>query len=184
MGRVLAYIFFAVIIPGCGFIFQETLVLEIDASRLSCATNPEIIDGDLGTGSVLAMTQGVARGAAGVLIKLDQPTYIKHIEIYTRSRMTDVRIYTSAKEGREQADIVFDSVRGYSGKDGAIIPRGQMKRFRIGRQVLYLKLLAGWTIDGKSGRRIEKSTALGYDRVLPMQCPFVNEVRFYTVEDH
>ena len=115
-----------------------------------------------------------------MLITLDQPTYIKHIEIYTKSRMTDVRLYVASEEAKGNAEITFEPMIYYR-KDGGIIPSGQMKRFKIGRQVLYLKLLAGWTVDATSGRRIEKSTALGYDRVIPMQCPFVREVRFYTV---
>lgn len=167
-------------LSGCALLLHEAPVLEIGCSHLSCAANPEIVDGDLDTQGVLQSTPGVERGGAGVLIKLDEPTYIKHIEIYAASRVSDVRIYAAANEPKGDADIPFEHVRYYA-KDSGMVERGQVRRFEIGREVLYLKLLTGWTVDYTSGRKIGKSTALGYNRVIPMIGPVVREVKFYTI---
>ena len=170
-----------VVLSGCAFLFQETPVLELDSLRLSCAANPEIVDGDLGTEGVLQSIPGVARGGAGVLIRLDKSTYIKHVEIYAASRMFDVRIYVAAEESKGNAETTFEPIRERYAKNSNIIGRGKMKRFRIGREVLYLKLVTGWTVDATSGRKIKNSTTLGYDRVIPMIGPVVREIKFYTI---
>lgn len=173
--------FSSVILSGCIFPLQENPVLDVDSLHISCTANPEIVDGDLGTESILQSEPGVARGGAGVLIGLDEATYIKHVEVYAASRMRDVRIYVAAEEPRGNAEVVFEPIRDYYTNDSGVIARGQMKKFRIDREVLYLKLLTGWTVDHTSGKKIEKSLTLGYNRVLPMVGPMVREVKFYTV---
>ena len=160
---VLVLAFPPAILPGCVFLLQENPVVEFDSSRLSCTANPEIVDGDLGTEGVLQSTPGVARGGAGVLIRLDESAYIKHVEIYATSRMHDVCIYVAAEEPKRNGEITFEHIRT---KDSGIIDSGRMKRFQIGREILYLKLLTGWTVDYTSGRKIEKSTTLGYDKAI------------------
>ncbi len=69
--------------------------------------------------------------------------------------MLDVRIYVSAEEPRRNGEIAFEPIRKYYTNDSGIIDSGQMKSFRIGREVLYLKLLTGRTVDHTSGRKIE-----------------------------
>jgi len=92
--------------------------------------------------------------------------------------MFDVLIYVATDEPKGQSEIAFTAIRGYP---GSMIGRGQVGRYQIGKEVLYLKLLTDWVKEGQRGVTIKKSLALNRSRVIPMKGPSVSEVKFYTV---
>lgn len=174
----------SILLTGCAAI-QEIPPSELDCSRLSCSTNPEIVDGDLNTASALSALRSARRssgrnivqGDAGTVISLDEPTYIKYVEVYAASRLYDVNLRIAATEPKEDREIRFDSV-----SDKSRIREGQMRRFPIGRKILYLKLTANWAIDRTSGRRIALTSESRMRVMLvPVKGPMVSEVKFYTM---
>lgn len=151
MFSILLLLIFGVM--GCA-ILQETPPVEIQASRLSCGQNPEMVDGDLATVGIFK-TEGTIQKGLGrsrqyqrrvegspkteTLIKLDAPTYIAYIDVYPASTIPRFALDTTVQENLSNKSLVFEPVKD---KRGEKIKGEQPVRFQIRREILYLRLTA------------------------------------------
>ena len=183
------FLIFAVM--GCAML-QETPSVEISASRLSCAQNPEMVDGDLSTVGTFApkgsikkeyvVNRGYAprqyqrrvRGSlkTETLIKLDGPTYIKYIEVYPASTIPNFALDDTAAEKSPKWMLSFTAVEDKrSQKVEGTLP----VRFRIEREVLYLRLTANALEDVDN---VSHGNELG-ELLIPLKGAAIREVKFY-----
>lgn len=161
---------------GCAVLNQSTI--EIDPSRLTSQTNPELVDGNLETVSTFALNGHVEKGyevqSFGInsdevryvtsikggfrteaVIKLDTPTYITYIEIYPESRIPRLALVTTLDDPPKFATS-FEVVRD---KQHVNIDSKQPVKFQINREVLYLRITADGIQDKKNSVHVadEKS---------------------------
>ena len=183
------FLIFAVM--GCAML-QETPSVEIPASRLSCAQNPEMVDGDLSTvgtfapkGSIkkeFVVNRGYAprqyqrrvRGSlrTETLIKLDAPTYIKYVEVYPASTIPNFALDATAEEKSPKWMLSFTAVEDKrSQKVEGTLP----VRFRIEREVLYLRLTANALEDVDN---VSHGNELG-ELLIPLKGAAIREVKFF-----
>ena len=183
------FLIFAVM--GCAML-QETPSVEIPASRLSCAQNPEMVDGDLSTVGTFAPKGSIKkeyvvnRGYASrqyqrrvrgslkteTLIKLDGPTYIKYIEVYPASTIPNFALDATAEEKSPKWLLSFTAVEDKrSQKVEGTLP----VRFRIEREVLYLRLTANALEDVDN---VSHGNELG-ELLIPLKGASIREVKFY-----
>ncbi len=143
-------------VVGCA-VLQETPSIEIPASRLFCEKNPEMVDGKLETVSVFetsgTIRKGFERGGSQrqyqrevigslkteTLIKLDAPTYIDYIEVYSASAIPRFILDTTAENKSSKWLLSFETVED---KRGEKVEGTQPVRFQIRRKILYLRLTA------------------------------------------
>lgn len=144
-------------VVGCA-ILQETPPIEISSSRLFCEKNPEMVDGNLETVSIFEATgtvrKGFERGSRSqkqyrrevigslkteTLIKLDAPTYIGYIEVYPASTIPRFTLDVTVEEKSSKWMLSFEAVEDKRGED---VEGTQPVKFRIGREILYLRLTA------------------------------------------
>lgn len=179
---------------GCALL-QETPSIEIPASRLSCAQNPEMVDGDLSTigtfapqGSITKefVVNRVNRRSAPrqyqrrvigslkteTLIKLDAPTYIKYIEIYPASTIPNFAVDTTPEEKSPKWLLSFTAVED---KRAQRIEGTLPVRFQIKREVLYLRLSANALEDSDN---VSHGNEIGELRI-PLKGASIREVKFY-----
>ncbi len=176
---------------GCAML-QETPPVEIPASRLTCADHPEMVDGDLSTIGTFA-PQGfikkefTAYGVAPVrqyqrrvegslrtetLIKLDAPTYIRYIEVYPASPITNFAVDTTREEKSRRWGKSFTTVEDKRAKDlTGTLP----VRVRIEREVLYMQMKANAVEDRD---RVAVGDEEGEMRI-PLKGAQIREVKFY-----
>lgn len=152
---ILLFLLFGVM--GCA-ILQEASLVEVPTSRLSCAKNPEIVDGNLETIGIFETSgivrKGFERGSRSqkqyrrevmgslkteTLIKLDAPTYIGYIEVYPASTIPRFTLDATAEEESSKWMLSFEAVEDKRGED---VEGAQPVKFRIGREILYLRLTA------------------------------------------
>ena len=154
---VLLFLLFSVM--GCAML-QETPLVEIPASRLTCAQNPEMVDGNLQTvGTFTAhgtiKKEFVTRKANRVyqpqqyqrrvegslktetLIRLDVPTYIAYVEIYPASTIRNIILDIAVKPPNPK--LSFEAVED---KRGVKVEGTLPVRFQIKREILYLQITA------------------------------------------
>lgn len=186
---VLFFLFFGIV--GCALL-QEAPSVEIPASRLFCAQNPEMVDGDLSTvgtfvakGSIkkefvvnlrYAPRQYQRRVIGSLktetLIKLDTPTYIKYIEVYPASIIPNFALDTTAEEKSPKWMLSFAAVEDKrTQKVEGTLP----VRFRIEREVLYLRLTANALEDLDN---VTHGNETGELRI-PLKGASIREIKFY-----
>lgn len=190
--RVFSFPLFLIFgVMGCA-ILQETPSVEIPASRLSCAQNPEMVDGDLSTVGTFAAKGSIKkefvvnRGYASrqyqrrvrgslrteTLIKLDAPTYIKYIEVYPASTIPNFALDATAEEKSPKWILSFTAVEDKrSQKVEGTLP----VRFRIEREVLYLRLTANALEDVDN---VSHGNELG-ELLMPLKGASIREVKFF-----
>ena len=186
---VLLFLLFGVM--GCA-VLQEVPLVEIPASRLSCAQNPEIVDGDLSTVGIFAAKGSIKkefvvnlgyaprqyqRRVIGslkteTLIKLDAPTYIKYIEVYPASTIPNFALDTTAEEKSPKWQLSFDAVED---KRGEKVEGTLPVRFQIEREVLYLRLTANALEDVDN---VSHGNETGELRI-PLKGASIREIKFY-----
>ena len=186
---VLLFLLFGVI--GCALL-QETPSVEIPASRLSCAQNPEMVDGDLSTvgtfapkGSIkkeFVVNLGYAprryqRRVIGslkteTLIKLDAPTYIKYIEVYPASTIPNFALDATAEEKSPKWKLSFTAVED---KRAQRVEGTLPVRFQIEREILYLRLTANALEDSDN---VSHGNEVG-ELLIPLKGASIREVKFF-----
>ena len=189
MFSVLLFLLFGVI--GCALL-QESPSVEIPASRLSCAQNPEMVDGDLSTvgtfvakGSIrkefvrnlrYAQRQYQRRVVGSLktetLIKLDAPTYIKYIEVYPASTIPNFALDTTSEEKSPKWMLSFAAVED---KRAQRVEGTLPVRFQIGRKVLYLRLTANALEDSENVSHGNETGELQ----IPLKGASIREIKFY-----
>ena len=151
-------------LAGCA-ILQETPSIEIASSRLSCAQNPEMVDGKLETVGVFETSGTIRKGfersgnqrqyqrevignlKTETLIKLDAPTYIDYIDVYPASTIPRLILDTTTEEKSSKWLLSFEAIEA---KRGEKIVGTQPVRFQIGRKMLYLRLTAYALTDSEN----------------------------------
>ena len=189
MFGVLLFLLFDVI--GCALL-QESPSVEIPASRLFCAQNPEMVDGDLSTVGTF-----VAKGAikkefvvnlryaprqyqrrvigslkTETLIKLDAPTYIKYIEVYPASTIPNFALDTTAEKKSPKWLLSFAPVED---KRTQRLEGTLPVKFQIEREVLYVRLTANALEDLDN---VAHGNETGELRI-PLKGASIREVKFY-----
>ena len=192
MFGVLLFLLFGVF--GCALL-QESPSVEVPASRLSCAQNPEMVDGDLSTigtfapqGSIIKefvvnrvnrrsaprQYQRRVRGSlkTETLIKLDAPTYIKYIEVYPASTIPNFALDTTAEKKSPKWMLSFAAVED---KRTQRVEGTLPVRFQIEREVLYLRLTANALEDLDN---VAHGNETGELRI-PLKGASIREIKFY-----
>ena len=178
-------------VMGCAML-QEVPLVEIPASRLYCARNPEMVDGDWSTVGTFAAQgfvkkeyvtnkgyttrkyQSRVKGSlkTETLIKLDAPTYIKYVEVHPASTIPNLALDVTAEEKSPKWMISFTAVEDKrSQKVEGTLP----VRFQIEQEVLYLRLTANALEDVN---KVSHGKELG-ELVIPLKGAAIREVTFY-----
>lgn len=196
--RVLCSLFILLIgVTGCAMLNElDQPVVEVASSKLTCETNPELVDGSLETASTFAVRGTVRKGyqlleGAGrrlayaqrrymtqvegnrrteAVIKLDTPTYVSYVEVYPASRIPKLALMTTTDEP-PRFDVSFDAVHDKQHRDVEGI---QPVRFHIEREVRYLRLSADGIEDRQNSVRSENARI-----EIPLKGASIREVKFY-----
>ena len=187
---ILLFLLFSVM--GCAMLQEEPLV-EIPASRLTCAQNPEMVDGNLQTVGTLAAhgtikKEFVSRKANRVyqpqqyqrrvegtlktetLIKLDVPTYIAYVEIHPASTIRNVILDAAVKPPNRK--LSFEAVED---KRGIKIEGTLPVRFKIDREIHHLRLTANTLEDPENVRHDDEEKKMW----IPLKGASIREIKFY-----
>ena len=182
-------------ITGCAVLNQP--VSEIDVSHLTCESNPEFVDGNLETEGTFKVngfvrkayhmfggetrrlaysqrryiTQVEGNRRTEAIIKLDAPTYVSYVEVYPASRIIPNFAMMTTTDDPPRFDVAFERV---SDKQHQDIEGLNPVRFRIGREVLYLRLGADGIEDKQNSARTANS---GVE--IPLIGASIREVKFY-----
>ena len=185
-------------ITGCMNLQQRTI--SVEANALSCEVAPNVVDGHFDTTGEMyinaklvkigeqyyntrqSRTLRTGKKYAELVIELDQPTYITHIEIYAMSKMTNVKIFV-VKEKPEIGDwLTFEPTRVRHTTH--TIPAGSAAKFRLSEKVSLLKITAAPVKDTSQGtsRGRHRENRLGisiFELDIPLKGPTIREVKFY-----
>ena len=182
-------------VTGCAMLNQS--IDEIAPSRLTCASNPEFVDGNLETVSSFAVngfvrkayqvfddksrwithaqrryiTQVEGNRRTEAIIKLDTPTYVSYVEVYPASRHIPNFAMMTTTDDPPRFDVAFERVSDKQHKD---IEGLTPVRFSIGREVLYLRMIADGIEDKQNSTRNINSAI-----EIPLIGAEIREVRFY-----
>lgn len=195
--RLLSGLFILLIgVAGCA-VLQDAPIVELPASRLSCETNPGLVDGDMETISTFQVEGSIRKGYVHVggaggsrgnlqrqyrteidgtnrtqaVIKLDAPMYVAYVEVYPASRIPALALVTTTDE-EPQLDVSFEAV--YDKQHESVESMTPVK-IQIGRKVLYLRLSADALEDqGRSVRNKET-----HQVNIPLKGASIREVKFY-----
>lgn len=195
--RLLSSLFILLIgVAGCAML-QDTPIVEIPASRLSCETNPGLVDGELETISTFQVKGSIRKGYVHVgggggtrgnlhrqyrteiegtnrteaVIKLDAPMYVAYVEVYPASRIPALALVTTTDE-EPRLDVSFEAV--YDKQHESIEGTTPVK-IQIGRKVLYLRLSADDLEDQVHSVRNKKTHQIN----VPLKGASIREVKFY-----
>ena len=188
-------------VSGCAILTQlNQSVEEIPSSRLTCASNPELVDGNLETVSTFAVN-GIVRKAYQVfdnksrrissaqrryitqvegnrrteaIIKLDAPTYVSYVEVYPASRYIPNFAMMTTTDDPPRFDVSFDRV---SDKQHQDIEGLTPVRFSIQREILYLRLSADGIEDKQNSTRKPNASV-----EIPLKGAEIREVKFFGVQ--
>lgn len=185
-------------ITGCAALNQP--INEMTASDLTCETNPEFVDGNLETESTFAVNgfvrkayqfhEGEGRRLAyaqrryitvvegqrrtEAVIKLNAPTYIAYVEVYPASRRIPNFAMMTTTDDPPRFDVAFERVSDKQHKD---IEGLSPVRFRIEREVLYLRMSADGIEDRQNSVRGANASV-----EIPLIGASIREVKFYVRE--
>ncbi|MYK19637.1 hypothetical protein F4055_15960 [Candidatus Poribacteria bacterium] len=185
-------------ITGCAALNQP--INEMTASDLTCETNPEFVDGNLETQSTFAVNgfvrkayqlhEGEGRRLAyaqrryitvvegqrrtEAIIKLNAPTYIAYVEVYPASRQIPNFAMMTTLDDPPRFDVAFERVSDKQHKD---IEGLSPVRFRIEREVLYLRMSADGIEDRQNSVRGANASV-----EIPLIGASIREVKFYVRE--
>lgn len=185
-------------VTGCAVLNQlNQSVEEIAPARLTCASNPEFVDGNLETVSSFAVngfvrkayqvfdgetrrmayaqrryvTQVEGNRRTEAIIKLDAPTYVSYVEVYPASRHIPNFAMMTTTDDPPRFDVAFERVSDKQHKD---IEGLTPVRFRIGREVLYLRMSADGIEDKQNSTRNINSAV-----EIPLIGAEIREVKFF-----
>ena len=185
-------------VTGCAMLNQlNQSVEEIAPSRLTCASNPEFVDGNLETVGSFAVngfvrkayqvfddnsrritnaqrryiTQVEGNRRTEAIIKLDAPTYVSYVEVYPASRHIPNFAMMTTTDDPPRFDVAFERV---SDKQHEDIEGLTPVRYRIEREVLYLRMSADGIEDKQNSKRNPNSVV-----EIPLKGAEIREVRFF-----
>ncbi len=185
--RVKCLIFLSILlVPGCAILNQPPAT-EIPAAQLRCENYPRLVDGNMGTSSILKVEGFIEKdhtdGAVNpfryqdtihgtnkvqVLIQLDSPKYVTHIEIYPISNIPSFTIETATIQQEHNFRPTTDKRRAKS-ENASLI------RVRIEREVGFLRLTVVSERDSSKATREDASDKIK----IPFKDIVIREVKFY-----
>ena len=190
---VLLSLLFGVI--GCA-VLQESPPVEISASRLTCKENPEMVDGDLNTVGTFTPKGSIRKGFERIgglrnpqyqrmyqrrvegslrtetLIKLDLPTYIAYVEVYPASIIRNLALDTATEIQPPKREPSFEAIED---KRGTKVEGTKPVRYKIGREILYLRLSANASKDPDNVSHDDEEQEMQ----IPLKGAAIREVKFY-----
>ena len=181
----------------CCAALQQRPAVAVPPARLLCPDAPQVVDGNLETIGTLATDgyvekrvlvdsrrdkilvntrQIVGTQRAGALIALKEATYITHVEIYADSAITHPLIDVATDNAPSSPGELISVKDRQIGKP--IGPR-KMRRFRIGMEIRYLRIMADAVEDTS---RIERSTVVRTRVIkIPLKGPTIREIKLYEI---
>ena len=185
-------------ITGCMNLQQRTI--SVEANALSCEVAPNVVDGHFDTTGEMyinaklvkigeqyyntrqSRTLRTGKKYAELVIELNQPTYITHIEIYAMSKMTNVKIFVVKEKPKVGDWLTFEPTRVRHTTH--TIPAGSAAKFRLSEKVSLLKITADPVKDTSQGtsRGRHRENRLGisiFELDIPLKGPTIREVKFY-----
>ena len=188
----------AEILPSRLSWLQGTPIEEIAPSQLTCDTHPQIVDGNLETIGIFEVRGSVKKshGIVGggrhsfgrsqyvteldgtirseILIKLEKPMYVSTVEVYPASRIPNLALSTTLEESGYhlgQSGTGFKPVHDKQHRD---VESVKPVKFRVGREVLYLRVTADAIEDRQNAMRMD-------DEVIdiPLKGASIREVKLY-----
>ena len=185
-------------ITGCAALNQP--INEMTASDLTCESNPEFVDGNLETESTFAVngfvrkayhlhegegrrlayaqrryiTQVEGQRRTEAIIKLNAPTYVAYVEVYPASRQIPNFAMMTTLDDPPRFEVAFERVSDKQHKD---IEGLSPVRFRIEREVLYLRMSADGIEDRQNSVRGANASV-----EIPLIGASIREVKFYVRE--
>lgn len=188
------------LLPGCA-ILQNTPVAEIPASRITCDKNPKMVDGNIKTEGAFKANGTIRKKffnqhspeyrlnsnkfqlthdgsiKTETLIKLDKPTYIAYIEIYSGSEIPKLALDYTAENKSPKWNNSFTSVLD---KRHATVRDGQVLRIHIRKELKYLRITADAIEDHKKRKTNDiNQQGYTYEIVTPLKGSTIREVKFY-----
>ena len=184
--RVTCLIFLIILfVPGCAVLNQPPST-EIPAAQLQCEMYPRLVDGNMGTSSILKVEGSIEKGYtdAGTyprryqdsiqgtnkvqaLIQLNPRKYVTYIEIHPASNISSLTVDTAPGQG-DHFTRIPDNRRAKS-ENASVI------RVNIERDVLLLRLTVSSERDSAKSTR-EPSTD---EIIIPFKDIVIREVKFY-----
>jgi len=185
-------------IVGCVNLQQRTILLE--ANALSCGVAPNVVDGNFDTTGEMyinaklvkigeqyyntrqSRTLRTGKKYAELVVELDQPRHITHIEIHAMSKMTNVKIFVVKEKPKVGELLTFEPTRVRHTTH--TIPAGSATKFRLSEKVSLLKITAAPVKDTSQGtsRGRHRENRLGisiFELDIPLKGPTIREVKFY-----
>ena len=181
---------------GCT-ILQQPPAVVVKPVQLACPDAPEIVDGDLTTIGMLQtdgyiekrvlidytrdktlinQRQIVGTKRAGALIALKEPTHITYIEIYAESMITEPMIDVATDKSLSGPDQFMPIKDRQIGKP---IQPGEMRRFRIGKKIRFLRIITDGIEDTK---KIQRTTVMKTNVTkIPLKGPSIREIKLYEI---
>ncbi|MBB15559.1 hypothetical protein CMK22_09815 [Candidatus Poribacteria bacterium] len=193
---ILGNMFFQIV--GCVNLQQRTILLE--ANALSCGVAPGVVDGNFDTTGEMyinaklvkigeqyyntrqSRTLRTGKKYAELVVELDQPRHITHIEIHAMSKMTNVKIFVVKEKPKVGELLTFEPTRVRHTTH--TIPAGSAAKFRLSEKVSLLKITAAPVKDTSQGtsRGRHRENRLGisiFELDIPLKGPAIREVKFY-----
>ncbi len=184
-GKLLLFLM-TLLVPGCAILNQPPPI-EIPAAQLQCENYPRLVDGNMGTSSILRVKGSIEKdhtdasthpyryqdsiqgtNKVQALIQLNSVEYVTYIEIHPVSSIPSLTVDTVASDSEHRFTRIPDNRRAKS-ENAAVI------RVNIERNVLYLRLTATSERDNTKAIR-EPST----DKItVPFKDIVIREVKFY-----
>ena len=180
----------ALSVSGCAILNQPSPI-EIPTAQLQCEVYPRLVDGNMGTSSILKVEgsikkeyintglrtqryQGHIQGTnkVHVLIQLNSPKYVTHIEIYPVSKIPSLAVDTATarvEPGKGQDFTRIPDNRRAKSENASVI------RVNIEQEVLFLQLTISSERD--SAKAIREGIT---DKIqVPFKDIVIREVKFY-----
>ncbi len=197
---IIGLLIVAFTVQGCALL-QNTSVVELTPARLTCQANPEFVDGDLQTvgefwanGSIRQLYHIEVKPGAltkpgdsvtthsgtlktKTLIKLDKPTYVSYVEIYSVSEIPKITLDLTTEEKSPKWANSFTPVKD---KRYTNVKERQVARFYIRQKMLYLRITADGIANlGDSESTTSEDPNFTHEFVTPLQGAKIREVKIY-----
>ena len=177
---------------------KGTPIEEIVPSQLTCDTHPEIVDGNLETVGTFDVHGRVKKshGSVGgdgysfsrsqylteldgtirceILIMLEAPMYVSTVEVYPASRIPNLALSTTLEESTVHLGQSGRGFKPVHDKQHRDVEGTSPVKFRVGRELLYLRVTADAIEDRQNAKRIE-------DEVIniPLKGAAIREIKLY-----